>query len=154
MTGNGQSGPGGLSEEEMRAFIKAQRDATIHWVAEMAGCPEDVADRSLQAAVMQEQPLQEFLRVLIDGKHTAERPVMGIRLHQPNGKYVDYLCPKRLPKLIGGRWVGEEHSDYGAYMAIVGMLTSIVGRAIIAAQGKRIEFIQAAFPPAEVRRRG
>jgi hypothetical protein len=147
MTGNGQGGPAGLTEEQLRAFMQAQREATTRWVAEMAGCPEDVAERSLMQAAAQEAALQEFLQILIDPKHTAERPIMGVRIHHAGGKYTDYLCPKRLPKLVGGRWLADEHADRGSFMAMIGMLTSIVGRAIMAAQGKRIEFIQAAYPP-------
>lgn len=136
-----------LTEEEMEAFMKAQHAITVNFIARMAGCDTERAEQMLVISVSQVEQIQEFLRVLEDEKATAANPIFGIRLHQLGGqRYVDYLAPKFMPKLIGGRYVGSKEQDLGAYMATIGMLTSIEGRAIMAAQGYRIEFLQTRFP--------
>jgi len=149
MGGNGQTPgtPGGLSPEEFQRFLEMQQQATINWIAMMAGVNHEIAQKCLFLSAQQSEGIQEFLASLLDEKRTAEHPVFGIRLHYPGGKkYTNYMAPKHPPKLIGGRWVSAQDSDLGSYMAILGMLTSIEGRAIMAAQGYRIEFLHVTKP--------
>lgn len=152
---NGQGGapPGNLTEAEFEAFLRKQREHVINWIATMAGVKFEIAEKCLLISMQQAEQIQGFLQEIATEASAKSHPLLGIRLHRPNGKFVDYVAPKFLPKLIGGSWVYGHDADIGCYMATLGMLTSVEGRAIMAAQGYRIEFLQLTAPPKDFAKR-
>ena len=142
--GNGMNGGASFTPEQLQEFAARQHAQLVAWIAQVASCTPEVAHKCLMVSAAQVQNLQQFLLALVDEKATAEHPILGIRLWKAGSKEPNlYLSPKYMPKLIGGGWVGDHDSDIICYMATMAMLTSVEGRAIMMAQGYRIEFLQA-----------
>lgn len=139
-------------EPDFMALVTAQHHATIAFIAAVAGATPQDAEKALEVSVKQAEEIQTFLGWLADPAQTKDYPIIGLRIHHPpsgghdKGRGVQYLAPKMLPRLVGGRWVVGRDTDLLAYSATMALLTSIEARAILMLQGYRVEFVQGAWP--------
>jgi hypothetical protein len=142
---NGDSG----GAPDFLELAQAHHQATVTFIAAVAGSTPAAVEKALEVALQQAGELQTFLGWLADPAQTKDYPILGIRIHHPDGRAVQYLTPKMLPRLVGGRWVkwvNSKDGDLLTYSATMGLLTSIEARAIMMLQGYRIEFIQGRWP--------
>jgi hypothetical protein len=148
----------GLDPEFMQVLAQ-QQAAVTRLVMVLAGCEQRQAEEALLQSNMYEEKLGDFFELFFDEKKERSHPIMGVRFHWPDGKTsTTLIAPVRLARPSGlvtpkggqvsvsGSLNGDFGTDLGAYLAVLSACTSLVGRAVLLAQGYRLEFLRAATP--------
>jgi len=130
------------SPEEQAAAAQAQM---VGFVMHMAGVDQAKAVKALEMSWGMERQLGPYLEALIETDARAENPTMGVRIHWPDQKtYTDFPTWKVLQH--EGPLSSDVGQDIGVYLMTIAAVTSPIARAVLMAQGYRLEFIQGPAP--------